>query len=190
MSIELAPAGDLAAGAASLPEGLRVVRLSPHSDARGDFIELFREEWSLGPAPVQWNLARSASNVLRGVHTHADHCDFLTMAEGAMILGLRDSRKASPTFGQVIMTRLSSDDPCLVVIPPGVSHGFYFPDGGMHVYGVSAYFQKPEEAICRWDDPDLGMAWPCRTPLLSEKDAQGGTYAQMLQIMDRREAQA
>ena len=43
---------------------------------------------------------------------------------GKMRLGLYDSRKNSPTFGQVEEYIISMDDPMLVRIPPMVYHGF------------------------------------------------------------------
>lgn len=187
---KLRPVSAFAGDGAILPNGVRVIALQTHVDPRGDFTELFREEWGLGPRPPQWNLARSAANVLRGVHTHSDHYDYLHVAAGEMVLGLRDSRVASETFGWVAMMRFRADDPHLVVLPPGVSHGFYFPEPSMHIYGVSAYFVRPEAAACRWNDPDLGLDWPCDAPNLSEKDATSGNYAQMLAVLARREGLA
>ena len=41
---------------------------------------------------TQWNMVRSRPNVLRGVHAHRQHIDYLTMVSGIMILGLQDLR--------------------------------------------------------------------------------------------------
>lgn len=180
MTVKLPSARSDSAHGAALPDGVLVTPLHAHHDARGVFTELYREEWELGPRPLQWNVAHSVANVLRGVHTHADHYDYLVVAAGAMVLGLKDSRASSATFGSVAMMRLEGKDTQMVVIPPGVSHGFYFPEPSIHIYGVSAYFVRPEQAICRWDDPDLGFDWPCAAPMLSLKDAEAGTYADML----------
>jgi len=180
MTVEYPTARNLAAANDPLPSGVRIAPLSAHDDERGVFTELYREEWGFGPRPLQWNVAHSVANVLRGVHTHDDHYDYLVLVAGAMVLGLRDSRVGSTTFGRVVMMRLEGGDPHLVMIPPGVSHGFYFSAPSTHVYGVSAYFVRPEQAICRWDDPDLGFDWPCAAPMLSPKDAEAGTYADML----------
>lgn len=180
MTVKHPTARGLSAANERLPVGVRIAPLSAHHDERGVFTELYREEWGFGPKPLQWNVAHSVANVLRGVHTHGDHYDYLVTVAGSMLLGLRDSRAGSATFGRVAMMRLEGSDPHLVVIPPGVSHGFYFSEPSTHIYGVSAYFVRPEEAICRWDDPGLGFDWPCTAPGLSPKDAKAGTYADML----------
>jgi dTDP-4-dehydrorhamnose 3,5-epimerase len=155
-------------------------RLTPHPDGRGTFVEMFRSEWVLGPEPVQWNMVRSAENVLRGVHLHTSHSDYITMAAGEMLLGLHDLRPNSPTLGLSTIVRLSADDPHLAVVPVGVAHGFYFPAPACHVYAVSRAFDGSDEFSCRWDDPMLGLAWPCTAPILSPRDSRAGSVCAMM----------
>lgn len=188
MTAKLPTAREFLLSGAPTPDDLRVAPLRSHEDPRGAFTELYRDEWDLGPRPPQWNVAHSTPNTLRGVHTHSDHHDYLVTVAGEMVLGLRDSRVGSATFGRVMMLRLEGHDPHMVVIPPGISHGFYFTKPSTHIYGVTAYFVRPEEATCRWDDPDLEFDWPCTDPLLSPKDAEAGSYRAMLSRFSLPEA--
>jgi dTDP-4-dehydrorhamnose 3,5-epimerase-like enzyme len=32
---------------------------------------------------------------------------------------------------------------------------------------------------CRWDAPELGFEWPCTSPILSAKDRNAGSYAEL-----------
>lgn len=178
-TMRYATAREALAGALPLPSGFRILQLSDHADERGVFRELFRDAWT-DTAPVQWNLVRSKPNVLRGVHAHPDHFDHLTMASGAMVLGLHDVRPDSPTFGLSAMIRLEADDPHLVEIPPGVGHGFYFPAAAAHIYGVSRAFAGHDPFACRWDDPELGLDWPCDAPILSDRDRAAGSYRELV----------
>lgn len=187
MTVKFPSASSVLANGAALPDGVLLTPLQAHRDSRGVFTELYREEWGFGPRPLQWNLVNSVPNTLRGVHTHSDHYDTLICLAGEMVLALRDSRVASTTFGRAIMMSLQGEDPHMVVIPPGVSHGFCFTKPSTHIYGVTAYFVRPEEAICRWDDPDLGFDWPCTDPLLSPKDAASGSYKAMLERFSLQE---
>jgi len=155
---------------------VRIVELVDHTDARGVFRELFRNAWAPSDPPVQWNMAWSKPNVLRGVHAHPAHVDYLTMASGEMLLGLHDFRPAAPTFGLSAMLRLQAEDPHLIELPPGVGHGFYFAVAAVHVYGVSKPFTGPDAFSCRWDEPDLKLPWPCDAPILSERDRTSGPY--------------
>jgi dTDP-4-dehydrorhamnose 3,5-epimerase len=157
-----------------LPAGVTMRQLEPHADDRGAFTELFRSSWDVGVAPVQWNAVRSEANVLRGVHAHARHWDYLTVPLGGAAVGLHDLRDDSPTAGLAALVELGGDAPAGLTIPPGVAHGFYFHETSLHVYAVSHEWDPQDELGCSWDDPGLGIDWPCRAPLLSARDAALG----------------
>jgi dTDP-4-dehydrorhamnose 3,5-epimerase len=162
-----------------LPAGVHLRELSPNEDDRGVFTELFRDSWKLDVAPVQWNLVRNGANVLRGVHVHHRHADYLTVVAGRATVGIADLRKDSPTVGVSAVVDLDADLPAALVIPPGVAHGFYFVEPSLHLYAVSHEWDPGDELGCRWDDPDLGIAWPCTTPLISPRDAALGSVSEL-----------
>jgi dTDP-4-dehydrorhamnose 3,5-epimerase len=163
-----------------LPAGLEVVLLQAHLDERGAFTELFRAEWATGIAPVQWNAVRSEAGVLRGVHVHIRHDDYLTVPFGRAVVGLRDLRRGSPTEGLAATVELGRDAPAGLVIPHGVLHGFYFPEESMHVYAVTEYWDPNDELGCHWADPDLQIPWPVSEAHLSERDAQSQSLTELL----------
>lgn len=74
--------------AGRLPDGVVVTPLVAHGDDRGRFIEIFRASWPTGIEPLQWNIVSSVAGVLRGVHVHRRHGDYLTVASGRLTLGL------------------------------------------------------------------------------------------------------
>ena len=162
-----------------LPADVSCIALTPHEDSRGVFTEVFRDSWAVGVAPAQWNLVSSAANVLRGVHAHWRHSDYLLVASGRMTLGLHDLRQGSDTEGLAVALELRGEKPSGVVIPPGVAHGFYFTEPSIHVYAVSHEWDPSDELGCRWDDPELGIPWPADDPLLSERDALLGTLTDL-----------
>ena len=69
-------------------------------------------------------------------------------------------------------------------IPPGVAHGFYFPEGGAHLYAVDKYFDGSDEYGCMFNDPALELSWPHATPLLSERDQRLPSLADLLTEID------
>lgn len=163
-----------------LPAGVRLVPLTPHADERGVFTELFRASWEVGVAPIQWNAVSSHANVLRGVHAHVRHTDYLTLAVGHATIGLHDLRPESPTEGLGTTVELDSEAPAALVIPVGVAHGFYFhTERSVHVYAVSHEFDPNDELGCRWDDPELDIAWPCSEPLISPRDEALGSLSDL-----------
>ena len=114
--------------------------------------------------PIQWNAVRSEVGVLRGVHVHVRHRDYLTLPYGRAVVGLRDLRQGSRTEGLSVFVELSGDEPASLVIPCGVAHGFYFHEPSLHVYAVTEYWNPDDELGCHWADPELESAG--RTSLL------------------------
>lgn len=154
-----------------LPAGTILRPLEPHVDERGRFTELYRVEWETGVAPIQWNAVRSEAGVLRGVHVHLRHDDYLTVPVGRASVGLRDLRRGSPTEGRSALVEVGDDRPASLVIPHGVAHGFYFHEPSLHVYAVTEYWDPSDELACRWDDPELEIPWPVRSARVSDRDA-------------------
>jgi len=154
----------------TLPHGVALHPITVHADDRGTFAEIYRAEWATGVDPLQWNFVRSAAGVLRGVHVHLRHADYLIVVEGAATIGLVDLRPGSPTERLAATLEVVGHTPRALVIPPGVAHGFYFDVPSLHVYAVSHYWDPEDELGCRFDDPGLGLRWPAAPKLVSERD--------------------
>ncbi len=170
----------------TLPGGVVLTPLVPHADDRGVFTELHRLEWDTGVEPVQWNAVRSEPGVLRGVHVHVRHDDYLVVFAGRATVGLADLRETSPTFGLKTCVELRGDEPAGLSIPCGVAHGFLFHEPSLHIYAVSHYWDMADELGCRWDDPDLAIPWPACDPLVSPRDEALPGYAELMATLDGR----
>ena len=155
----------------SLPQGVSLRSLQTHHDERGSLTELFRASWVAGTDVVQWNYSESKARVLRGVHVHVKHADYLILLRGHATIGLRDLRRGSPTEGITALVEMKGLKLHALTIPPGVAHGFYFHEASTHLYAVSEYWDKRDELGCRWADPELEINWPDVAPLISERDA-------------------
>src|SRR5450759_435004 len=148
--------------------GVRLEQLQSHPDSRGTFTEIFRRSWPTGVNPVQWNVVRSAPGVMRGVHVHPVHDDYLALVAGRATVGLCDLRPGASTSGLTL--EMDGLAPTALTIPHGVAHGFLFHEQSMHVYATSEYFGAADELGCRWDDPQLGIPWPVSKVMLSPRD--------------------
>ncbi len=169
----------------SVIDGVQQRRLEAHRDERGELVELFRSGWIDDFHPVQWNYIRNEPLVLRGFHCHVRHTDLVTVLTGTMIVGIKDLRRTSSSCGRSeIITVAPADE--VVGIPPGVGHGFYFPEPAIMVFAVSHEWNHDDELGCRWDDDDLGLDWGCPTPTLSERDRRAGTLASLQREVDER----
>lgn len=168
--------------AVRLPVGVRVVPLTPHADDRGVFTEIHRANWGV-PTPVQWNVVHSRPGTLRGVHVHLRHWDYLVVVAGQCVFGLCDLRSGSATRRLATTITLGGEQPSALVLPPGVAHGFYFPVASTHVYGVTHYWDLADELGCRFDDPELGIAWPTHDVRLSPRDRSLPSLRELLALL-------
>ena len=164
---------------ARLPDGVRLRPLEPHLDDRGVFLELHRREWDTGVAPVQWNAVRSTAGVLRGVHVHPRHDDYLVILHGRATVGLRDLREDAPADGRACCVELGADAPTAITMPHGVAHGFYFHEPSVHIYAVSHYWDTADELGCHWADPELAIPWPMPEAQISPRDAALPSLAEL-----------
>lgn len=162
-----------------LPAGVTRRPLKTYPDERGDFTEFFRNEWQRSPLPIQWNISRSRPNVLRGVHVHARHWDYLCVIEGGMTIGLHDMRPDDLSARRSATLRLSGDVLEVLAIPPGVAHGFYAINHSTYVIGASSYYDPTDHRRCRWNCPELDIHWQCSEPELSPADRNAPGYSEL-----------
>jgi dTDP-4-dehydrorhamnose 3,5-epimerase len=167
----------------SLPDGVTLRQLQMQPDERGRLTEMYRVGWAEGFEPVQWNVVTSNQGVLRGVHVHTTHHDYLVVIKGRATIGLRDLRPgpSSPWVGTVEM---SGERIEALSIPPGVAHGFYFHEPSIFIYGTSHFWNPQDELCCHWADPELEIPWPASTATLSERDASAPPLRELLAAME------
>lgn len=182
MDVQTAPEQHEPERADPLPAGVGLRPLSTNPDARGSLTELFRAEWETGISPVQWNFVESQPRVLRGVHAHFKHSDYLVLLSGHASIGLHDLREESPTEGLSAMVEMRGEDMSALFIPRGVAHGFYFHVPSTHVYSVSEYWDPEDELGCYWADAGLGLRWPDASPLISGRDAGLATLSELKRL--------
>jgi dTDP-4-dehydrorhamnose 3,5-epimerase len=160
----------------SLP-GVLLIELVTFRDDRGFFVELFQHERyaALGIVPtLQDNFSRSSRGTLRGLHFQEPHPQgkLVQAISGTIFDVAVDIRRGSPTFGKWEGFELSGDQPRQLWVPPGFAHGFCVTSEGADVlYKTSERYVPAADRGIRWNDPQIGVRWPCEAPRLSAKDA-------------------
>ena len=148
------------------------------SDERGFFLESFHakrytEAGIHGPF-VQDNHSHSARGVLRGLHFQKQHPQgkLVYVTQGSVFDVAVDIRRDSPTFKQWVGVTLTADRHQQFYVPAGFAHGFcVLSEMADFHYKCTDYYHAEDEGSLRWDDPDIGIAWPINQPILSNKDA-------------------
>ena len=107
-------------------EGVRVRDLTVHLDGRGEVTELWSRPWVADGLSEVAHVYQSATDlgVVKCWHLHAVHTDQFTVTRGKLQVSLVDLRDDSPSFGHVNTVFLGSLRPRLLLIPPGVMHGW------------------------------------------------------------------
>ncbi len=107
-------------------DGVLVGRNVRHSDQRGWLTELFRSD----ELPDRFNVAmgymsQTKPGEIRGPHEHKEQSDYLVFPGiGIFEIYLWDNRAGSPSFGQQIILKTNETEALIVIIPPGVVHGY------------------------------------------------------------------
>lgn len=166
--------------------GVLVFELDRFNDPRGSFIESWhREKYArLGITCdfVQDNISYSKKGVLRGLHFQnpSPQGKLVFVLEGEVFDVAVDIRVGSPTFGKWFGMVLSCEDNKQLYIPEGFAHGFVVTsEMATFAYKCTGFYRKECEKTIRWDDPDIGIVWPIKNPILSEKDRSGSLLKEM-----------
>ena len=154
-------------------------------DERGFFLETYRES-ALGAVGaesvfVQDNHSRSRQGVVRGMHFQPGQVKLVRCARGAILDVVVDIRPASPQFGQWEAFRLDDERHHQLLCPDGFAHGFcVVSEVADVVYKVSSYYDPSTEGGFRYDDPEVGIAWPEEIDLLpSQRDSEAPLLSQI-----------
>lgn len=172
----------------AIPEVL-VVRPRLFPDERGWFAEIvqFPAFEALGDGLptsfVQVNQSRSTRGVVRGLHFQWDppQGKLMRVVSGRAFMVAVDIRPGSPTLGRHVAVEGSAEEPLLFWAPATFARGFCaLSDVAEIEYFCTAPYNPGAESGIRWDDPDIGIAWPVDDPQLSSKDASAGSLADWL----------
>lgn len=138
-------------------------------DERGYFSEIFRIGALAGHAPdlkfVQDNESLSVrAGTVRGIHfqTHPAAQGKLVRCLAGRVLDIAvDLRTGSPTYGKWVSATLSPDTNNQLWVPIGFGHAFCTLEPNSIVsYRVTDYYSPENDKGVRWDDPEIGIAWP------------------------------
>jgi dTDP-4-dehydrorhamnose 3,5-epimerase len=159
-------------------DGLLVFMPTPHRDARGFFSRTFDAEVAqahgLDPRGFsQDSLSRSARGVIRGIHLRSGkgEAKLVRCSYGAVFDVVLDLRPDSLTFLRWESFELRDDTCQSIYIPSGCAHGFQaLTEPADVAYRIDRPHNPAEDVSIAFDDPQLGIPWPLRPTLLSERD--------------------
>ena len=161
--------------------GVRILEPQVFGDARGWFMESWSkkkmEDAGITVDFVQDNHSFSAQKgTLRGLHYQLNpmaQAKLLRVSRGAIFDVAVDIRRGSPTYAKWVGVELTAENARQLFIPRGFAHGFITLTDDVEVqYKADNFYAPTCDGNIRWDDPEIGIAWPLAPVVLSEKDAK------------------
>lgn len=159
-----------------------------HRDDRGLFREWFKAPTLKNPTVeefevMQANLSVSQKGVIRGIHYSLvleGQSKWITCVAGSIWDVIVDIRPTSPTYKKWISVDLSANSGDSILISAGLGHAFMaLEDDSIVSYLLSSPYSPSEEYAISPLDPELGISWPTKDPVLSSKDSAAKTLRQM-----------
>ncbi len=143
-----------------------VKKIVTHSDDRGYFREILRDDDGLLRRFGQTSITKTYPGVIKAFHWHNHQDDIWYVADGMVRVVLYDIRPDSPTCGQTQVIFAGEDNPVVILIPVGVAHGYQVLGNkpALLFYHVTHSYNpaKPDEERIPWDDPEIGFDWVVR----------------------------
>jgi dTDP-4-dehydrorhamnose 3,5-epimerase len=144
-------------------EGVKVKDLEPLPDDRGMLMEIWRSDdpdfQRFGQVYITW----VNPGVVKAWHYHVKQTDHFVCVAGMAKVALYDAREGSPTFGETNDVIMGWQRQRLLIIPPGIYHGFTAVGtesaGIVNIPSEPYNHENPDEYRRPYDDPEIGYDW-------------------------------
>jgi dTDP-4-dehydrorhamnose 3,5-epimerase len=144
-------------------EGVKVKDLKVVPDDRGMLMEMLRSDDPDFQRFGQVYITMVYPGVVKAWHYHEKQTDHFVCVSGMAKVALYDHREDSPTHGETNTFVIGHLRQRMVIIPPGVYHGFTpvgpEPASIVNVPTELYDYENPDEHRRPWDDPKIGYDW-------------------------------
>lgn len=170
-------------------KGIFEIQLEPHKDSRGFFARTYDEKifqkHGLNTNWVQENHSFSREkNTIRGLHFQlppATEAKLVRAASGEAFMVAADLRKGSATFGKWYSMIVSEKNMKMLYVPKGFALGMCsMADRTTLLYKMDNYYNPEQSGTIKWNDAQLGIKWPAKNPILSDKDAEASSFKEFV----------
>ena len=159
-------------------DGVKLIEHDAFEDFRGRYIETFNKkayaQKGIDMDFVQDDISVSSRHVLRGIHGDDVTWKLISCLWGRFYLVVVNCNRESENFGQWEAFTLSDGNRRQVLVPPHYGNGhLVLSDTAIFHYKQTTYYNPDKQFTFKWDDPELEVWWPVKTPILSPRDEAG-----------------
>lgn len=130
---------------------VQLISLTAHVDDRGYLIEIARIGGASGPHAVikkfgqVYLVGNPGRGTIRAFHKHEFLWDYFFISHGSAKFVLVDDREDSPTYKEMNIFVISDRKPSLLVVPPGVYHGWMSLEDDTQMISTASEVYNPEK---------------------------------------------
>lgn len=140
---------------------VQLIELTVREDDRGYLYEILHVTDAFVPQFGQVYLVGDPTrNTIRAFHKHAELHDWFCIVHGSAKFILKDDRPGSTTLGEMQTYVLSARCPKLLVVPPGIFHGWMSLEDDTIMISTASHLynrEKPDEV--RIPPDSFGDVW-------------------------------
>ncbi|MDW8027923.1 MAG: dTDP-4-dehydrorhamnose 3,5-epimerase family protein [Armatimonadota bacterium] len=153
-------------GVSKVIDGVIVKHLKVLADERGWLMEILRCDDEFFDQFGQVYLTTCYPGVIKAWHCHREQTDRFCVVKGMAKVALWDGREKSPTKGELNVFYMGERNPILLVIPPGVWHGFTAVGNEvaflLNCPNRPYNYASPDELRRPYNDSEIGYDWSVR----------------------------
>ena len=144
-------------------------------DFRGSYVELYNtkiyKESGITQDFIQDDISTSSKDVLRGIHGDQTTWKLVSCLHGSFYIVVINNDVESPEYKQWQGFTLSATNRTQVLIPPKFGNGHaVLSDKAIFHYKQTSDYDRARQFTIIWNDPDYGIWWPIKNPILSQRD--------------------
>jgi len=144
-------------------KGVKIKKINRYADDRGFLAEIIKEGEETFQTVKQTTYTETYPEVIKAFHWHKQQFDVWFPVKGNLQIVLHDLREDSSSRGETQVIYAGEDNPQLILIPPGVAHGYRVlgaKRAGLFYHTSEAYHpDAPDEERISFDDPKIGFDW-------------------------------
>jgi dTDP-4-dehydrorhamnose 3,5-epimerase len=159
-------------------DGVLLIKPDIFEDFRGQYVETYNHDlYKKNGIEVEFkqdDISISSRHVLRGIHGDSETWKLISCHLGSFYLMVVNNDPASPQYRQWQGFTLSETNRHQVLVPPKFGNGHVvMSDRAMFHYKQNTYYNPAGQFTIIWNDPQYGMWWPIKNPILSRRDEAG-----------------
>jgi len=146
-----------------------------YKDFRGSYTEIYNKNIFFKNSKkikfIQDDISISKKNVLRGVHGDRKTWKLISCLYGKFYLVVVNNDKRSKDFKKWTSFILDDKNKYMVLVPPKFGNGHYvLSKQAIFYYKQNTLYNRKSQFTINWKDPDFKIRWPCKKPILSNRD--------------------